>query len=265
MEKSVFKIQQMDCPSEERMVRMKLQGMTAIKSLDFDLQNRQLAVYHKGELPAIESSIHSLGLGSSLLASEAAGENEGGKEDAGAQKKLLWAVLLINLSFFVIEMTTGLIADSMGLVADSLDMLADAFVYGLSLFAVGGMVSKKKNIAKLSGYFQMILAVLGFVEVLRRFFGEEPQPDFGTMIIVSLLALMANATCLYLLQRSKSKEAHMQASMIFTSNDIMIKAGVILAGVLVLLTASALPDLIIGAVVFIIVIRGAIRILKLAK
>jgi Co/Zn/Cd efflux system component len=34
----------------------------------------------------------------------------------------------------------------MGLVADSLDMLADAFVYGLSLFAVGAAVSRKKRV-----------------------------------------------------------------------------------------------------------------------
>ena len=265
MDKSVFRVQQMDCPSEERMVRMKLDGMAAIKNMDFDLQNRQLTVYHQGELPVIESSIQELGLGSSLLSSEAAGQDEVVEENAGAQKSLLWAVLLINFSFFIIEMSTGLLADSMGLIADSLDMLADALVYGLSLFAVGSAVGRKKNIARLSGYFQITLAVIGFVEVLRRFFGEEPLPDFSTMIIVSVLALLANAVCLYLLQKSKSKEAHMQASMIFTSNDIIINAGVVLAGVLVLLTTSALPDLIIGAIVFVIVIRGAMRILKLAK
>jgi Co/Zn/Cd efflux system component len=38
-----------------------------------------------------------------------------------------------------------------------------------------------------------------------------------------------------------AKEAHMKASMIFTSNDVIINAGVILAGVLVLLTQSNTP------------------------
>ncbi|GAB3832620.1 hypothetical protein GCM10028895_50550 [Pontibacter rugosus] len=114
----------------------------------------------------------------------------------------------------------------------------------------------EKNIAKASGYFQLTLAVIGFVEVVRRFIGNEDLPDFRTMIVVSILALIANAICLYLLQRSKSKEAHMQATMIFTSNDIIINGGVILAGLLVLFTESSLPDLIVGAIVFIIVIRG---------
>ena len=144
-------------------------------------------------------------------------------------------------------------------------MLADAFVYGISLFAVGGTLIRKKRIAKVAGYFQITLAIIGFVEVLRRFFGVEKMPDFSTMIIVSILALIANGVCLYLLQKSKSKEAHMQASMIFTSNDVVINLGVITAGVLVNWLDSSKPDLIIGTIVFVIVIQGAIRILNIAK
>ena len=153
----------------------------------------------------------------------------------------------------------------MGLVADSLDMLADSIVYGLALFAVGGTITRKKNIAKSAGYFQLTLAVFGFIEVIRRFVGTETVPAFQTMIIISILALIGNGLCLYLLQKSKSKEAHMQASMIFTSNDVIINTGVITAGLLVNWLNSSYPDLIIGAIVFIIVARGAYRILQLAK
>jgi Co/Zn/Cd efflux system component len=91
------------------------------------------------------------------------------------------------------------------------------------------------------------------------------MPEFYTMIGVSLLALGANVLCLYLLQKSKSKEAHMQASMIFTSNDILINAGVIVAGILVFVFQSPYPDLLIGMLVFVLVARGAYRILLLGK
>lgn len=153
----------------------------------------------------------------------------------------------------------------MGLVADSLDMLADALVYAISLFAVGGTLARKKRIAKLAGYFQIVLALLGFIEVLRRFFGVEDMPNFSTMIVVSCLALIANGTCLYLLQKSRSEEAHMRATMIFTSNDVIINLGVITAGGLVMWLDSNKPDLIIGGVVFAVVVQGAIKILKLGK
>lgn len=111
----------------------------------------------------------------------------------------------------------------------------------------------------------MILALIGMFEVARRFIAFEALPDYRVMILVSFLALVANAICLYLLQRSKSEEVHMKASMIFTSNDIIINAGVILAGLLVLFTQSKNPDLIVGGIVFFLVVNGAIRILKLGR
>jgi len=263
MEKTIFEISQMDCPSEENLVRLKLDGIGAIINLDFDITKRRLTVYHDGRLDEIENSIIDLNLGGSRVSTEQTDETE--FEEPTKQRKLLWTVLAVNFGFFVIEITTGLISGSMGLVADSLDMLADAFVYAISLFAVGATLTRKKHIATLAGYFQIALAVVGFVEVVRRFVGAEEMPDFGTMIVVSILALIANGFCLYLLQKSKSREAHMQASAIFTSNDVIINLGVIAAGALVYLLGSNKPDLIVGTIVFIVVVRGALKILKLGK
>lgn len=264
MKKTTFHISKMDCPSEESLIRMKLDGLSTIKKLDFDIENRMLAVFHQDEDPEIEKRLSELKLGSEKKNTTSVAPDELG-ETAAVQSRLLWSVLLINCSFFVIEMSTGVISRSMGLIADSLDMLADSFVYGLSLWAVGSTVVRKKKVARLSGYFQLLLALLGLLEVVRRFIGSEATPDFRMMIVVSVLALIANTVALYLLQKSKSKEAHMKASMIFTSNDVIINSGVILAGILVFLTHSKYPDLIIGTLVFIVVVRGAFRILKLGK
>ncbi|MBT8266142.1 MAG: cation transporter [Bacteroidia bacterium] len=264
MNKTIFEIPKMDCPSEENLIRMKLDGISSIAKLEFDIPNRKLTVFHSGEIDQIEKSVLELNLGGKKISTELTDQTSF-KENTN-QKKLLWTVLGINFVFFLIEMTTGIISNSMGLVADSLDMLADSFVYAISLFAVGGSLSRKKRIAKLAGYFQITLAVIGFVEVLRRFIGTEELPNFSTMIIVSIFALFANGICLYILQKSKSKEeAHMQASMIFTSNDVIINLGVIVAGLLVNWLSSNKPDLIIGTIVFILVIQGAFRILKLSK
>lgn len=264
MNKTVFEITKMDCPSEENLIRMQLDGISSIANLEFDIPNRKLTVFHSGEIDQIEKMVIALNLGGKRISTEQT-EQTYFQENTN-QKKLLWAVLAINFAFFIIEMTTGLISKSMGLVADSLDMLADSFVYAISLFAVGGTLIRKKRIAKIAGYFQITLAIIGFLEVLRRFFGAEKLPDFSTMIIVSIFALIANGICLYILQKSKSKdEAHMKASMIFTSNDVIINVGVIFAGVLVHWLSSNKPDLIIGTIVFALVIQGAFRILKLGK
>ncbi len=296
MQKSTYHIPRMDCPSEESMVRMKLQGRQGIERLSFDLEGRRLDVLHEGPPEPLSAALADLGLGARLESSvpvDPAVVSPGGEATAGpaaldratpgpatigpaapgvpgggaeaAQRRLLWSVLAINFGFFIVEVTAGILAQSMGLVADSLDMLADAIVYALSLWAVGGALARKKRVATLSGFFQMALAILGLTEVIRRFVGSEATPDFRTMIVVSLLALVGNSVCLYLLQKSRKEEAHIKASMIFTSNDVIINSGVIVAGVLVLITESKYPDLIVGAIVFVIVILGAFRILKLGR
>lgn len=255
----------MDCPSEEQMIRMKLAELTNIYSLDFDIPNRQLTVFHTENYDQIFQRLDNLNFDTSIVDNVWVDNFSETMINTNKERKLLWQVLAINFFFFTLEITTGFISNSMGLVADSLDMLSDSIVYGLALFAVGGTVTRKKNIAKSAGYFQLTLAVLGFGEVIRRFVGLEEIPAFQTMIIISILALIGNGLCLYLLQKSKSKEAHMQASIIFTSNDIIINLGVIVAGALVYLTSSKYPDLVVGTIVFFIVGKGAIKILKLSK
>lgn len=264
MDKSTFEITKMDCPSEEALIKMKLGNFPNIKGLDFDLKNRRLTVYHDGLTNELEKSLADLNLNSTRITTEKV-TTYTEAASTKTERQLLWAVLLINFIFFVVESLAGLISKSMGLVADSLDMLADALVYGLSLYAVGRAIQAKKNIARMSGCFQMVLAIVGFIEVLRRFLSVDNPPNYKTMIIVSVFALIANGICLYLLQRTKSNDAHMKASMIFTSNDVIINLGVILAGVLVYFLNSNKPDLIIGTIVFVIVTRGAIRILQLSR
>jgi len=263
-QKTVFSVQKMDCSAEEQLIRLKLAAFSNISSLEFDIPHRRLDIYHTQDYRPILDAIDGLQLGATVVHTGEAGDI-GSAGDPRRQRKLLLQVLSINFFFFALELLTGFIANSMGLVADGLDMLADSIVYGLALFAVGGTAAAKKNIARASGYFQFLLALLGMVEVVRRFLGFGDIPAFQVMIVISLLALAGNAASLYLLQRNRSDEAHMQASVIFTSNDVIINMGVIAAGVLVFATHSKIPDLVIGSIVFIIVARGACRIFQIAK
>ena len=220
---------------------------------------------HEGDAAPITAAIDSLHFNSSILRTQKIDDEEKllFSDTARQQRKLLWQVLAINLFFFILEIITGFISRSMGLLADSLDMLADAIVYGLALFVVGKALFQKRKIAKISGYLQLLLAISGFTEVVRRFLGYEETPNFKTMIAVSLFALIGNAFTLYLLQKSKYNEAHIKASTICTSTDVIVNAGVIVAGILVYFTASNLPDLIIGTIVFVLVGIGSYRILQL--
>lgn len=172
---------------------------------------------------------------------------------------MLWILLSINAAMFVAEITAGVIAESTGLIADSLDMLADATVYAIGLFAVGKVASAKIRAALMSGIFQILLALGVLIEVGRRLlFGSEPEALF--MIIVSVVALVANVVCLALISKYRDGEVHMRASWIFSKNDVIANVGVIVAGILVHVLASPLPDLVIGTLISFVVLRGGIAI-----
>ncbi len=162
---------------------------------------------------------------------------------------------------FVVEFVAGWLAQSTGLIADSLDMFADAAVYGLALYAVGH-AGRQLGAARLSGWLQLLLALGVLGEVLRRWLtssAPEPMPMMG----IALLALAANITCMAMLAKHRDGGAHMQASWIFSTNDVLANLGVILAGALVAWTGSNLPDLMIGTLIGLLVLNGARRILRL--
>lgn len=261
MKKSHFRIPKMDCPSEERIIRMKLDGDSSIKKLDFDIPKRSLIIFHEGGSEDVLQKLTPLNFGAELLRTEESSESLT-EEDHSDERRVLLILLAVNGFMFVAELLAGILGDSMGLISDSFDMIADASVYAISLFAVGKSLKVKRTSARVNGTFQVMIGLVIFYEVIRRFLsGSDPEPSY--MIFVSILALAANVYCLYLLSGKKDKGVHMKASYICSSTDVMANGGVILAGALVFFTGSPLPDLIIGLIVTVIVLRGAWAIFKL--
>ena len=177
------------------------------------------------------------------------------------QSRILIILLSINACMFFIELTLGVLSESSALIADSLDMLADATVYGIGLYAVGRPALLKIKAANISGIFQIILGISVSLDVIRRLiWGSDPESSL--MIIIGIVALIANITCLILISKHKDGEVHMRASWIFSKNDVIANLGIIVSGYLVYLLDSRFPDLIIGMAISLIVIRGGILIIK---
>ncbi|HET8539861.1 MAG TPA: cation transporter [Anaeromyxobacter sp.] len=262
--KTVFAVPRMDCPSEERMIRMALDGVAGIADLRFDLQGRVLTVLHAGDPGPLLAKLEPLGLGATVTGSGAAAPAEPGATPAtdAVEARTLRILLAINAVMFGVELAAGWLAESTGLIADSLDMLADATVYGLGLYAVGRAARAKLRAAHVSGAFQAALALGVLADVVRRLVaGSAPEPP--AMIAVSTVALAANVSCLLLVARHRHGGAHMRASWIFSTNDVLANLGVVAAGALVAWTGSRLPDLVIGTAVATLVLAGAVRILRL--
>lgn len=266
---STFAIPGMDCPAEERLVRLALAPEAGIHALEFDLAGHRLRIEHDGESAALLQRLEPLGMGArlefsaGLHATSRGGERivAAGEGDA-REASTLRVLLAINAAMFLVELVAGWRAESAGLLADSLDMLADALVYGLALHAVGRAPRHKLRTAHGAGWLQMALALGALAEVGRRaVFGSEPVS--GLMMGIALLALLANSCCLWLVSRQRDRGAHMRASWIFSANDVLANLGVIAAGALVAWTGAAWPDLVIGTVIGLVVLNGARRILAI--
>lgn len=264
--KTIFNIPKMDCPSEERIIRMKLDEVKTVKNLEFNIPQRELVIHHSGNADDVLNQLIPLNFGANIKSSSISTEvwTDIDKVSVSHESDLLKKLMAINAIMFGIELLSGIIAESMGLISDSLDMLADAGIYGISLYAVGKTIEAKKKSALTNGIFQLILGTGIMIETIRRFiYGSDPEPTY--MILISIIALAANVYCLTMLSKHKDGEVHMKASYICSSTDVMANVGVVIAGILVFITKSPYPDLIIGLVVTGIVLRGAVTILKLGR
>lgn len=261
-QETTFAIPKMDCASEEQIVRMALQGEPDARDLRFDLGTRTLVVRHEGPAEPLLARLEPLGFGARIVRTA---ESSGAPvETSATEGRVLKQLLAINGAMFLLELVIGIVARSTGVLADSVDMFADAAVYGVSLYGVGKAVEHQRSTARASGLIQLVLAAGVLFEVARRAVsGSEPLG--AVMAVTGLVALIANLACMALLARHRTGGVHMKASWIFSTNDVLANLGVLLAGVLVWATGSAVPDLVIGGLVGLLVLSGAARILRLSR
>jgi Co/Zn/Cd efflux system component len=264
LRRTSFHVPAMDCPAEETLVRSALDGAPDVRHVELDLPGRSLVVWHAGEPAALLAILARLDLGARPVESAVTDEAAlpAPAFHGKGETRTLWTVLVINAAMFVVEGGAGYLGESTGLLADGLDMLADALVYGAALLAVGRGAALKRRAARLCGGLQLVLAAAALAEVARRArFGSDPEPPL--MVLVSLLALAANVTSLWLVARHREGGVHMKATYICTANDVLANLGVIAAGALVAWTGTPWPDLVIGTAIAALVLRGALRILRL--
>ncbi len=260
--RSVFRIPGMDCPAEEVQIRTALGDVA--RRLDFDLPGRRLTVLHAVPVDVVLGRLKALGMGAELAESGPAPDEPlaSAVADPAGERRTLGVLLAINALMFVVEALAGWWAESSGLVADGLDMFADAAVYGTALYAVGRGAAAQGRAGRLAGVLQLVLALGLFGQVAQHvIYGAEPLAL--PMMVVSVLALCANAACLLLVARHRDGGAHMKASYIFSATDVLANLGVIVAGALVAWTGAPWPDWLVGSLIGAMVLAGALRILKL--
>ncbi len=188
----------------------------------------------------------------------------GGHEvDVGSpeKRKTLWVVLWLNVAIAIGFFAVGYFADSNALLANGLDNSSDAIVYALSLLALTRSRTWKRGAARFSGIMLLIFSAGVIFDAYRRFV-EGSDPGGILMMAMAFIAGMVNLYCLRLLQKMENKDVNMRVATTFSFNDFISNGGIIIAGIIVMLTGTNWPDLVVGIAVACIALYGGIEILR---
>lgn len=173
-----FRIENMDCPTEEALIRSKLAGVSQVEKLEFNLVQRRLAVWHSGPVSQIEEALKSIGMQATAI------DNVPGQRTAPTtlptQNKQFISLLLglaAAIGAEIVAWSTG-VENSVPVILLAVAAIA---VSGLGVYKKGWIALKNRN---LNINALMSIAVTGAVLI-----GQWPEAAM-VMVLFSLAELI---------------------------------------------------------------------------
>ena len=183
-------------------------------------------------------------------------------EECGAcERNALIICFLINAAMFALELYYGLISHSASLLGDSAHNIGDALIILSSMFVMGATLQVKAKVALLKSIIMLIFGILALWYVFQNAMTGY-VPNATPITIVGIFVLIGNVASAMLLLYYRHKDINLKSAYICCRNDAISSVGIIIAGILVGLTQSNMPDLVIGGAIGLLICYSAIRIFK---
>ena len=170
---------------------------------------------------------------------------------------------IINIIMLTIDLIYGLSMHSASLLSDAANNSGDVFILGSSILVLSSTAVVKSRIALLKGIIMIVFGLWAFYHVYLGLIGESVLSG-GVISFVGVVSLIGNTTVALMMNRHQHQDINFMSAFICCRNDAIASAGIILAGLLVILTRSFWPDIIIGSIIAIIVCNGGIKIIRLS-
>jgi cobalt-zinc-cadmium efflux system protein len=190
----------------------------------------------------------------------------------GLSKPLL-IVLIITITFALVELVGGLISGSLALLSDAGHMFTDILALVLSLGAA--IVSQREATAKQTfGYLRVeILVALAnglaliviSIYIMYEALGRLSNPvgiDSQLMLIVAIAGLVANVAGVLVLRERSKENLNVKGAFLHMMGDVLSSVGVIVAALLIILFNWTVADPIISIAISLIIMYGAVRLCK---
>ena len=185
---------------------------------------------------------------------------------------MLWA-LGLNLALVVVQIAFGVIAHSLGLIADSAHNLTDVAAVALSLYAVR-LTLRAPTVRRSFGFHRstilaaqanaaaiLVVTALIVFEGVRRL--QHPVEVHGSLVaVVGVVALAINLGAALMLH-DHSGDLNMRSALLHTLSDAAASAGVVISGVLIVVTGgNDWLDPAISIAIGLLIGRHAVRLLR---
>lgn len=251
-----YRVTGMDCASCAAKIEKAVRTV-GIDNVKVSAATQLMTLHAEAEqLPKIESAVTAIGYQLNRLDSSKVGTSEEDDDDlpkdlshiTPAYKRALWIVVLLNVGYGIIEMFGGFLSGSQALNADALDFLGDGLISFFGLLAIGWSLLWRARSALIQGLFLGALGVGVLVSTVYRVLVLH-QPDAELMGLFGIVALAINVAAALVLIPHRTGDANVRAVWLFSRNDALGNAAVVVAAGLVAWTETAWPDLVVAAVI----------------
>ena len=269
-----YRVTGMDCPSCAVKIEKAARGVAGVEDVKVSTASQimTLRVFDPAaRLPEVERAV--TGLGYRLDRLDVAKADAGSDEDelpkdlshiTPAYRRALWIVVLLNVGYGVIEMGGGFLSGSQALKADALDFLGDGLITFLGLLAIGWSLAWRARSALIQGLFLGALGVGVLANTAYRVLVLN-QPEAELMGLFGVIALAINVTAALVLIPHRTGDANVRAVWLFSRNDAIGNAAVVVAAGLVWWSGTPWPDLAVAAVIAGLFLQSSWSIIRDAR
>lgn len=254
-----YRVTGMDCPSCAAKIEKATRAVGGVEEVKVSIASQVMTLRLDdagARLPEVERTVTGLGYQLDRLdrpaRAEAAGDDDEPAKDLGhiapGYKRALWIVVLLNVGYGVVEIVGGFLAGSQALKADALDFLGDGLITFLGLLAIGWSLAWRARSALIQGVFLGVLG-LGVLAATAYRVLVLNQPEAELMGVFGAVALAVNLAAAAVLIPHRRGDANARAVWLFSRNDAIGNAAVVVAAGLVWWTGTPWPDLIVAAVI----------------
>lgn len=174
--------------------------------------------------------------------------NRGSASVSPSYRRALWIVVALNIGFGVAEMGGGFLSGSQALKADALDFLGDGLITLLGIIAIGWSLMWRARSALIQGVFLGLLGT-GVLATTAYRVVVQARPEAEVMGVLGVIALLVNLAAAAVLIPHRTGDANARAIWLFSRNDAIGNATVVIAALFVAWTGTAWPDLLVAFII----------------